>query len=401
MGTIRDDKAFRILSLDGGGTWALIQAKVLMDIYGADCKGHAVLADFDLVAANSGGSIVAAGLISDITLGDILQLFMIESNRKAMFRAIPWYKKSLLRVFGVGPQFSTEGKLKGLTEILHGPATRVLDGLEIGNRNKQAIRFLITAYDYDRDRAAYFRSDRNSPAANFPRGANPLSVIEAVHASSTAPVNYFDEPAAFGDRRYWDGGMAGLNNPILAAVVEALAYDTAPTDIGVLSIGTGNDFRPTKGPCASPELLHPKEPTGVADSIRKAASAAVADPPDTASFIAYRMLGGALPQAAGALPVAPTSVVRLNPLIRPTIQNRQWQRPGNVSADEFVKLAEMDLAVIDDNSVKLVDRFCNGWMSDLWPNQPIRHGSDTENGLPNGRFCEIGHSVYSAAKAAW
>jgi patatin-like phospholipase/acyl hydrolase len=31
-------KPYRILSLDGGGTWALIQAKVLMDMYGADTE---------------------------------------------------------------------------------------------------------------------------------------------------------------------------------------------------------------------------------------------------------------------------------------------------------------------------------------------------------------------------
>lgn len=48
---------FRILSLDGGGSWALIQVMALQAIYSENTTGHNVLKDFDLVAANSGGSI--------------------------------------------------------------------------------------------------------------------------------------------------------------------------------------------------------------------------------------------------------------------------------------------------------------------------------------------------------
>ena len=48
---------YRILSLDGGGAWAVIQAMALIDLYGSDKKcGHEVLGDFDLVAANSGAA---------------------------------------------------------------------------------------------------------------------------------------------------------------------------------------------------------------------------------------------------------------------------------------------------------------------------------------------------------
>jgi hypothetical protein len=118
--------------------------------------------------------------------------------------------------------------------------------------------------------------------------------------------------------------------------------------------------------------------------------------------VAYLMLNGALPADSAHLPLESTSIVRLNPLIRPNVQNGAWQRPGNVSAEDFRRLAEMDLAVVDDKDVKLVDSFCNGWMSDGWPNQPIRHGSDTDNnGMPNIQFCEIGHPTYSVAKEAW
>jgi uncharacterized protein len=53
--------AFCILSLDGGGTWSLIQIRVLQHLYGPDATGHEVLSNFGLVVANSGGSVVFGG----------------------------------------------------------------------------------------------------------------------------------------------------------------------------------------------------------------------------------------------------------------------------------------------------------------------------------------------------
>jgi len=41
----------KILSLDGGGSWALIQAKVLHNMYG-DITGHELLRKFDMAIAN-------------------------------------------------------------------------------------------------------------------------------------------------------------------------------------------------------------------------------------------------------------------------------------------------------------------------------------------------------------
>jgi patatin-like phospholipase/acyl hydrolase len=69
--------AYRILSLYGGGIWALIQIKALISLYNNDkgTSGHTVLKDFDLVAANSAGSIVLGGLLENLTLGGILALF--------------------------------------------------------------------------------------------------------------------------------------------------------------------------------------------------------------------------------------------------------------------------------------------------------------------------------------
>ena len=49
--------SYKILSLDGGGSWASIQARILQNIYGI-IKCHDLLREFDRVIANSVGSLV-------------------------------------------------------------------------------------------------------------------------------------------------------------------------------------------------------------------------------------------------------------------------------------------------------------------------------------------------------
>ncbi len=77
--------SYRILSLDGGGAWAIIEARALIGLYGIDTAGHDVLRRFHLVAENSGGSLVLAGLVENKTLGQILDLFETEANRRMIF----------------------------------------------------------------------------------------------------------------------------------------------------------------------------------------------------------------------------------------------------------------------------------------------------------------------------
>ena len=66
-------KPYNILSLDGGGSWSLIQVKCLQKLFREEATGHEILRHFHLVAANSGGSIVLAGLIANLPLSAILE----------------------------------------------------------------------------------------------------------------------------------------------------------------------------------------------------------------------------------------------------------------------------------------------------------------------------------------
>jgi patatin-like phospholipase/acyl hydrolase len=71
----------RILSLDGGGTWALLQIQALIDLFPQARTGRDVLRQFDYAAANSGGTLVLAGLIEDLPLAALRDLFLDESAR--------------------------------------------------------------------------------------------------------------------------------------------------------------------------------------------------------------------------------------------------------------------------------------------------------------------------------
>src|SRR6185312_13634684 len=111
---------FRILSLDGGGTWSIIQILTLIDLYrsgGALLSGHHVLRDFDLVVANSGGSLVLGGLLKDLPLPEVAKYFDDPETRRAIFgpprRRGPRARFSRA-ASGVAPRYSTAGKLAAL-----------------------------------------------------------------------------------------------------------------------------------------------------------------------------------------------------------------------------------------------------------------------------------------------
>src|SRR5437879_4790583 len=109
--------AFRILSLDGGGSRSLVQILTLMDLYrsgGVLLTGHAVLADFNLVVANSGGSLVLGGLIKDLPLGEIRNYFTPEALRRTLFaqdRSRGMFTRFGRRLSGAGPRYATRSKL--------------------------------------------------------------------------------------------------------------------------------------------------------------------------------------------------------------------------------------------------------------------------------------------------
>jgi uncharacterized protein len=391
---------YRILSLDGGGSWALIQVMALQALYSEETTGHNVLKDFDLVAANSGGSIALGGLIENLSLKALLSnYFLDETKRKQIFSAVRTaesLENIVYNVIGIAPKYSTADKLVALQQQLPNFGAAPLSSIpgRIAHSTGKSPDFLICAFDYDTRRATFFRSNLKSDAASLTSPVNP-TLAEAAHASSTAPVRFFDAPADVASHRYWDGAIAGYNNPVLGAVVEALANGIPAEDIQVLSIGTASVRLPIAplDSASDPRLVQTVQTSNPRNDLKELAGSIIDDPPDAATFIAYVALKQPIPTSSR--PAATSgNIVRMNPMVQPVLKDGKWTPPLGLPVTDFVALAQLDMDAIQQADILKIRNLSIQWMADKVPNQPIRANS-------NSFACEIGHALFSQARAAW
>ena len=383
-----DGKLYRILSLDGGGTWALVQARALMKVF-PDAGGHDVLRPFDLVVSNSGGSTVAASLAVGQSPADIAD-FILDPDRRRLGFEPTWAERLRLARILPLPRFRTKAKRSSLRRELGKDSETKLT--EWQQRFGARPDLVIPAFDCDTERATFFRTNASSLAASRTASGPPnATLLDAVHASTTAPIVFFDEPAAIEGRKFWDGAVAGYNNPVLAGVVEAHANEVPLESIRVLSLGSGSVRRPLGGPLADPRFSRPFTP-GLVSGWREFGTAILDDPPDAATFIAHVTLGGRLPKDGEAIVSGP--VVRMAPVVRPVWneQRRDWAWPSALADSDWARLTRLALATIEQRDIELVDSLAAAWINDLVPNQPIRS--------TKYMTAEIGHDTFTASLAA-
>jgi len=384
----------RILALDGGGTRAGLLARALGEIYGERTRGREILRRFAFAAGNSGGSIVLAALCCDCTPREIVDLYADPKEVRRLFS--PTWVASVPCIGELLPHYSSRGKFAALKEVLDRyrragePAPSTIRITDWPGHIGADVRLLVTAFDYDRERAAFFRSDVTS----FTRSSSPSTdptLAEAVHASTNAPISYFDRPAAFNGRRYWDGAMAGYNNPVLAAVIEALAaHPDRVEDFRVLSIGTGTSVRPLTTDGARPPLGRKPRGERLCEALALAATVILDDPPDAALFHAYMAMRQPLP-ARGAR--AAGHLVRISPMVRPEWDGERWMLPAGVTQDQFAAMADMRLDPMKRRELECVRLMGELWIEGKLANQPIRFGE---------RFrCDIGHDRFAEAADHW
>jgi hypothetical protein len=393
---------YRILSLDGGGIWALIQVKALIALYGANATGREVLQNFNLVAANSGGGIVLGCLVEDMSLSNILAFFNDEAERKAIFSKSDSVGARVLHdISGLGPKYSERNKLPALQRVLPKRGSLPLPDAVAGIRRRGAtedLHVLVTSFDYDRDRATFFRSTLAAGPEWGHGDASEITLAEAIHASTNAPVNYFDGPATFPDRegRYWDGGISGCNNPVLVAVTEAIVKGQAPTALVALSIGTGSVALPwpQHGEQPSPYAREVVEP-GIKNDLHKLATSILDDPPDIATFLAHVMTGSGIGLGTQ---LADSRIVRMSPLVSPVKKRvngaEVWTAPGSMTIEQFKRLADLGFDVVEQAEVDEIAAYADLWLKNEAPNQPIRMDGDK-------LLSELGQDRFAPAKVAW
>lgn len=428
-------KPYNILSLDGGGSWSLIQVKCLQKLFREEATGHEILRHFHLVAANSGGSIVLAGLIANLPLSAILEIFRTEHIRRDIFSPTTqgfwhWWHQLVARFkltkLNLGPRYSTAHKQQALDsqldriEAKYYASSRPLGGISalcldnvplyVGGSADEGPHVLITTFDYNRQRSSFFRSNKNSlgdsavlqhaisPNAPANPGHKGLRLLEAVHASSTPPVNFFDAPARVllnnQVNHLWDGGVAGYNNPVLAAVTEALTNNVSAADIRVLSIGTGTQVFPVSlSGQARPEfdalVTEPTAEAGFLADIRKLASSVLNAPPDAASFVAFTALNPGFVQKGHHN----VNFIRANPSVQPFWNGTRWMAPLGFDEKAIKAIKGIELDAITDESVILIINLCDAWLKNNLPNQPIRASATLQCLIGQPDFAEVQKQV--------
>ena len=376
---------YRILSLDGGGTWALLQAIALAEIYGHDATGHVVLADFDMAVANSGGSIVLAGLMADFPLARLIALFGTAAQVQSIF-----VKLNVLEKLANPPaKYSTEKKLSGLRAVLAGDGDRTMDQWTAHLPTRPGgspLKAMIVGFDYDTQRAEFFRTYTSGMGS----AASRIRLVDAVHASSDAPVAFFNKPTECGGHRYWDGAVAGFNNPLMGGVTEALALGVDPAQIQVRSIGTANVrlAPPNSGP---PELCETRPSPGPLADLQKIAGSVTDDPPDTANYTAWIMLGRPAPGLP--TPVDSGPVVRLNASVQPLHTPAGWAPPPGYSLADFKAIANLAMDAREQSDIDRIKTLGAAWIAGAMPNQPIRSNAALER--------TVGDPTFAAAVARW
>jgi hypothetical protein len=360
----------------------------LNDIYG-NIPGRKILSHFDLVVANSGGSIVLGGLIENKTPQEIIQLFTDQKSREAVFAPLPFWRRQLARI-PVLPKYSTEGKLAGLQKLLQQTGRAPLCSFSgpdwVKNDKGADVKILIVTYGFDSQRSAFFRSYATSNGGT----ADKVPLADAINASSTAPIIYFDKPAEWKSLRSWDGAMAGLNNPVMAGIGEMMSEGIDGRNIAALSIGTGTVKLVPSAMLPTPpkELAHAPDKSGILPDFRKAASSILDDPPDSATYLAHLVLSSA--QGRDPREVGP--VVRLSPLISPVLINDTWQVPPGITAAQFQALTRIDMDATKDDEINLIKALGNAWIAGQVRNQPVR--------LNNCLAAAPGES-YAEGKSRW
>jgi hypothetical protein len=348
---------------------------------------------------------------------------MDQQKREAMFSPTSnLVDRALAATLGFGPKYSADAKLVALEGLLPERGARPIAGItaDIPGHSGAPVRLMIVGFDYDFNRSGFFRSVPPGGPALGVAVSPVITLAEAIHASTNAPVQYFDAPAQFPEHgeRYWDGGVTGFNNPVLAAVTEALTLGVPAGEIAALSLGTGTvHLQPAVKGDATSAFTATWQDSGLKNDLEKMAGSILDDPPDTGSFIAHAITaGGALP------PPAISRVVRMSPLLSPVLRDGAFTAPGAMTPAAFQALCNIDMDAVKPAEVAAISAYADLWLAGQAPNQMLhtdglcvaRKGPDgmiaatlaavpdplPDHGTPSPERA-LGYVTFAAARAAW
>lgn len=402
-------KTYKILSLDGGGSWSILQLLTLEERYKEEIpklNGHAILKQFDMVIANSGGSLVLAALVADWTIEDALDLFKDTQTIKRIFarnsfKETFWPVTLSRPLFSIGPKYSTSKKMDAFKDLFKCIHNITMDKLpkHVGNHD---LKLIICTFDALNNRTKFFRSYlNNGNKQEF------ITLTQAIHGSSNAPVQYFDFPAEINHEGYkyylWDGALGGFNNPVVAGVIEAFRSGVDKETISIVSIGTGNVLMSQK------EKDNFREVFSIAlkekdkkfwfwrykyqfqyfiKTIMNQAKTILFQPPDWANYVAFMFLL----KSIGEEEKVESKFVRLSPLIY--YENNRTDKKIRELVD---KLSTMDMDLIKAEDIDAVKNCFRMWKEGKIKNQPIDFTIERDYKI----ICKIGDISFKEGILKW
>lgn len=208
--------AKKILTVDGGGIRGVFAAAIIEQMEKAVSKPAGEI--FDCFYGTSTGAILAAGLASGMTAGELKQFYLEKGSK--VFEKFPWYRIVKRNLYWTYSKKALEDELKAVFKNKKIFDVQKLLSIQIKDTQTGTVAF-FNNFPYTRQEYP----DRNLP------------LWQIIRASTAAPT-YF-EPEA---NRYIDGGISSYNNPSYAAFIGATKYLKWPLGVDQLqiySVGTG------------------------------------------------------------------------------------------------------------------------------------------------------------------
>lgn len=218
-----------ILSIDGGGMrgiFTLQLLKKLEEVAGAPCHKWC-----DMVAGTSTGAIIAGLMLKGKSASEIEELYKQLVSRVFTKRGV------LSNRFANPPAFDKKNYRKLLKDIIGNDTLKecsTVTGLDV----------LITSKDTSAGEETFFTcfNITNQDNSQTFLGTYKDVLLRGVMEATMSAPTYFSP-----FERFVDGGTTTFNNPVGAAVLEALVYDGRKkydrNNLTVFSFGTGTTLR--------------------------------------------------------------------------------------------------------------------------------------------------------------
>ncbi len=228
-----------ILTIDGGGVRGLIPVRILQTLESrlrSRGKTEPLHRYFDLIAGTSTGGIIAAGLAAPkpddlsgrpaATIDELRTFYEVEARE--VFARRPVIERLVTNPFGLFDERYDERPLERALK----------DRLGWTSLASALTKVVLTGYDIEARKAVFMTNGRERDG----RAADDYYFWQAVRATTAAPT-YFEparvENLSTGKEQVMVDGGVFMNNPVMAAYIEARKLGWAPEDIVMVSLGTG------------------------------------------------------------------------------------------------------------------------------------------------------------------